>query len=251
MSDRPRAPEPPDSKLRSRDSRDDRGPEETRVPPASEAGSEPLGEHGWWEAVAIAGAKLRESRSHDELQRRILVQLLSVTGLQRAAWIVGADVPSVGSIDEDECRSIRDSLLRDPGYHRHPVEWMDHLDANPTFPPPTWPRAPGSCVLLSLGEATTGEPPIAYADGALARRPRDANLRALELFASEARREWMRLAGVAERVTYREQIEAAEREILRRALDHESWNVSGAARRLDISRQHLHNLLRKHGLTRR
>ncbi|MDC3379531.1 sigma 54-interacting transcriptional regulator [Planctomycetota bacterium] len=39
-------------------------------------------------------------------------------------------------------------------------------------------------------------------------------------------------------------------ELLRRTLDETEWNVAEAARRLDIARSHIYNLIREHGLTR-
>jgi hypothetical protein len=43
---------------------------------------------------------------------------------------------------------------------------------------------------------------------------------------------------------------AFERVVIEEALDRTKWNISEAARALGISRQHLHNLSRKHGLER-
>jgi len=50
--------------------------------------------------------------------------------------------------------------------------------------------------------------------------------------------------------TFREETDRFEAKLIGRALVATSWNVSRAARQLDISRQHLHNLVKKHGLTR-
>jgi transcriptional regulator of acetoin/glycerol metabolism len=106
-------------------------------------------------------------------------------------------------------------------------------------------------VILSLGGEWAIPTPIVYADGGAIPTPGDADLRALGLFVAEASREVARVPGGDEPATFRLQIDAAERDILRRALDQQAWNVSGAARRLDISRQHVHNLLNKHDLRRR
>jgi DNA-binding NtrC family response regulator len=48
----------------------------------------------------------------------------------------------------------------------------------------------------------------------------------------------------------REQTESFERVLIDRALADYGWNISQTARSLGISRQHLHNLIRKHGLRR-
>ena len=42
----------------------------------------------------------------------------------------------------------------------------------------------------------------------------------------------------------------AERECLEVALELHGWNITRAAKQLDISRQHLHNRIRLHGLVR-
>jgi DNA-binding NtrC family response regulator len=51
-----------------------------------------------------------------------------------------------------------------------------------------------------------------------------------------------------ERGTLRETLEAAEADALRAALEAQGENRSLAARDLGVSRQHLHTLIRKHGL---
>jgi len=50
------------------------------------------------------------------------------------------------------------------------------------------------------------------------------------------------------RSSLRETLEAVEREEVRRTLEECGGHVTQAAKRLGVSRQHLHNLLRKHGL---
>ncbi len=47
------------------------------------------------------------------------------------------------------------------------------------------------------------------------------------------------------------QLRVVERDLLSRELVRHGWNISRTARALAISRQHLHNLVRKHGLSRR
>lgn len=50
--------------------------------------------------------------------------------------------------------------------------------------------------------------------------------------------------------TFKEQLDAHERLVVERALVWQGWNISRTAKRLEISRQHLHNLIKKHGLSR-
>ncbi len=49
---------------------------------------------------------------------------------------------------------------------------------------------------------------------------------------------------------FRDQMDELERLVVARTLTDHEWNISMSARSLDISRQHLHNLVRKHGLRR-
>ena len=46
------------------------------------------------------------------------------------------------------------------------------------------------------------------------------------------------------------QLRVVERELIQRDLRKHGWNISRTAKILSVSRQHLHNLVRKHGLSR-
>ena len=54
----------------------------------------------------------------------------------------------------------------------------------------------------------------------------------------------------AEAPTFQEATHRFQGELLREALESADWNVSEAARRLDLARSHVYNLVKVHGLTR-
>jgi Nif-specific regulatory protein len=57
-------------------------------------------------------------------------------------------------------------------------------------------------------------------------------------------------ARIFEGTTLREKLEASERTVLEEELGNSKWNISKCARRLECTRQHLHNRIRKLGIVR-
>jgi Nif-specific regulatory protein len=52
-------------------------------------------------------------------------------------------------------------------------------------------------------------------------------------------------------LTFQEETRRFQRDLLERTLDETGWNVSEAARRLDLARSHVYNLIQAFGLARR
>jgi DNA-binding NtrC family response regulator len=57
-------------------------------------------------------------------------------------------------------------------------------------------------------------------------------------------------ATMDERLTFQEATRRFQAEVVRQTLEEQGWNVVETARRLDIARSHLYNLIRGFGLTR-
>ena len=54
----------------------------------------------------------------------------------------------------------------------------------------------------------------------------------------------------AEALTFQEETRRFQAQLVKRVLEAEDWNVSAAARRLDLTRAHLYNLIKSFGLQR-